>query len=256
MNSNDPIVKLELSDLSKAVQELAKNSDVKIKDIKPSSPLYQSLEMVRLISSLLYDTNHYSLVIDVIKQQPKPKVIIPGTIGGFLFGCFLDNYGDVNNHLCSSLCVDAIPPKEQDKINFCPYQIWIQQDNMFVLLNPSNGQSNQMAYIYVNPDFNGFTPADIEMFNKHGVSMAQVLHANNNQSITGVIPLSELPVEKIKPDPPSIPNIEPQVIVPITPTPVSNNSIVAWLVLLVIIIIILILVVVYLYRHKLPFGRS
>ena len=73
--------------------------------------------------ALLYDTEHYPMLVSILDSLKKGN-IGPDTVGGFLFGCFQDSYGDVVNKYCSPVCISGIQPSKADVVK-CEAQVWV-----------------------------------------------------------------------------------------------------------------------------------
>lgn len=164
---------VNFNDLNRNIQILSENSNIDINDISKYSNLQKAFDSIKYALNLYQNTDKYHIISDIIKKQYRPTIIIPGTIGSFIFGCFQNSYGDIDK-ICSILCINNIPSDEILN-NLCKYQIWIPSNNLdskYKLINISN---NNHAYIFVDSNFISFDNIDIELFKNHGVEYAQIL---------------------------------------------------------------------------------
>lgn len=247
---------INIERVKEALDNLVAHENEKIKDLPPESDLYKSYELVKLMASILYDTTHYQILLDLINTYPKPSTLIPGTIGAYLFGCFQNSYGDITNRTCSPICINAIPPGKKDGVlNYCPYQIWVQQESSngrsyVQILNASN---QPFAYVYLNKpvkdgEFTGLSKEEINHLKENGVKNIQVYAGTptdptSYRSVTDIISLND--VTEAPSDPPSSP---PGVVV--VPTrPIYFNY---WIILVVVLVIILIIALLFAYRQQIP----
>lgn len=248
--------KIDLEKVKEALNNLVAHENEKIKDLAPDSVLYKNYELVKLMASLLYDTSHYQVLIDLLNNYPQPSTLIPGTIGAYLFGCFQISYGDIINKTCSPICINSIPPSKKDGImNYCPYQIWVQQESSngrsyVQILNSSN---QPFAYIYLNTpikdgEFTGLNNDEIKHLKDNGVKNFQVYagtptNPTSYRSVTDIINLDQ------ETEAPSDPPPQPTGVVVVPTKPLYFNY---WIILVVILVIILIIALLIAYRQKIP----
>ena len=110
--------------LAKAVEMLANNHQVAIKDLSIDNDrkLYKAYLLVKAVVEALVQTDKYQLIPTLVQQQYRPTMIYPGTAGAFLFGCFQGCYGDSHKY-CSPLCISNI--NDTNKPIQCKYQVWV-----------------------------------------------------------------------------------------------------------------------------------
>jgi len=251
INSNNKVVvsRLKLEPVDQAIKNLSQHPDIKIKDLSEHKDLLKDYDLVKLTSSILYDTSHYQMLIDLISKYPKPSSVIPGTIGAYLFGCFLSSYGDLYNKTCAPVCNGSIqPPRQENHVNHCPYQIWMQQSNdgkSYVLINGSS--TRKLAYIYIrlsnNASFDGLTQEEIDTMRQNGVEVAQVYTynpeaENKYTAITDVVPINDLLVKKK-----NISASDP-------PTIIQQLPFCTWLIILMVVIAVLILGIIGVCKYR------
>lgn len=234
--ADDQLIHDELQHLHTAIEFLAKNSNLSLDTLPNSHPVYQAFETVKLGTALLYDTPHFTTITNFIDHLPQPKTIVPGTVGAFLFGCRQTSYGDVSR-LCSPLCIQNIPVdpntyRNQEQLSYCPYQVWAIKNHKLVPLNQSD---TNRAYIYVNPDFTGFTDDDLKTLKDHGIKLAQVL-----KNHTTIIPMTD--VDQLLQTSPSSPSWASS-----SPKTCNNYY---WLI--IILIVGIIIAILYFYPLKWP----
>ena len=163
--------------LRKAIQTLAENYD---------TPLEELLEYKNIVEENLENPELYT----ILGEQFRPTILKIGTAGAYLWGCDQNYYGNVSKS-CSPLCSGGISYRidenYQNEENKCQYQIWTYDKE---LKNKENILSN-MAYIYVNNNWNGFKKSDIETLKNNNVEFVSVLKTDNSKHYTE-IPMSSL----------------------------------------------------------------
>lgn len=196
--------------LAKAVEMLANNHQVAIKDLSIDNDrkLYKAYLLVKAVVEALVQTDKYQLIPTLVQQQYRPTMIYPGTAGAFLFGCFQGCYGDSHKY-CSPLCISNI--NDTNKPIQCKYQVWvnISRNNDDVdnddedrqnYAQMGNDVETDEAFIYVDDHFKYFSEADIKAFKDKGVNYAQVLKTHNSKHFTLVrmTAVDKLPTKHFK----------------------------------------------------------
>ena len=181
-------IHVDLADLEASLDLLSKNIDTIPDRVPKSDPVYIAYENVKLFISMFYGREEYPKIIEIMNKYRKPNTINPNTIGSFLFGCSQENYGDINNRLCSPLCLQSILPN--DDSSFCPYQVWILTDTTF---EPITENNSDRAFIFYNQNnqIPKFTQSQINLLRQQNVRMAQVLKTQDSIHTT-IIPMSEI----------------------------------------------------------------
>ena len=190
-------------EIRKNIDVLTENNTLKVDQLAIFDDIYKAYEYIKLFVSLPDKfegyTELYEQMISYILQSYRPSMIVPGTIGSFIFGCFQQTYGDIDQ-ACSPLCHDSIQRTAYNKSIVCTNQIWIQitpdifGDTRFVKLK--NDCKAMTAYIYVDKSFEGFTLSEITNFKKEGLSQAQVMvtHALKHHIINKMTSINSLPL--------------------------------------------------------------
>jgi len=143
------------------------------------------------------NSDDFSDIIDILKDQYHPSDIKIGTIGAGLFGCLYNYYGDISK-ACSAICINS-----PLNINSCDKQIWQQYlsevDLRFVRQHNAEWQLmdnlNPYAYIFVQDDFKYFTLTEKQHLAKHNIKHGQIFITENgkHKKLTRMLPLEQLP---------------------------------------------------------------
>ena len=198
--SKNECVQVDIADLEASIDLLNKNLDSRIEQIPRSDPVHLAYENVKLFVSMFYGRPEYPKIVEILGKYTRPGTIVPGTIGGFLYGCALDSYGDVTK-LCSPICLNSVLPDGSSE-SFCPYQVWMMNEKS---LEPLTDSLSDKAYVFAN-DFNGqtintqtvntqlkFTPHQINLLKQRGIKQIQVLITDRNTGRhSTIIQLTEL----------------------------------------------------------------
>ena len=158
-----------MEELRKAVKLLCKNHSVKLTELEDNEKLNYNYQLI---------TTYDGKLDNLLKDEFRPTVITPGTIGAFLFGCSLGTHGDAVKN-CSPLCYNNL---NYSSLQECEYQIWLQKDNG--KFSQLNSVTFGKGYIYVNENFDGFTKEDIETFKNKKLVIAEVLRSRYGKYYT------------------------------------------------------------------------
>jgi len=191
-------VKYEIDSLKlkNSLQLLAQNYNLLISQLQRDE-IYDAYIYVKDIVNKLYNTNKYEIVTNIIKQQYRPTVIYPGTLGSYLWGCFSTYYGNINNQNCSPLCINSIP--SIDKKYECYYQIW---DYTWGELRKKIDNNTDKAYIYVDDKWKGFTKDEIDMLKGNNINFITILTTENTKHYIklSMVDIHEIPIININQD--------------------------------------------------------
>lgn len=101
-----------------------------------------------------------------ISKEPRPTDIKPMTIGAFLFGASLNNYGALNKKE-SVLCYESI----NGNIKHLSSQIWVKIDGKYKKIN---NNKSEIVHIYVDDDFEYFTSEEIDLLTYNGIKRGNI----------------------------------------------------------------------------------
>ena len=101
-----------------------------------------------------------------ISKEPRPTDIKPMTIGAFLFGASLNNYGALNKKE-SVLCYESI----NGNLKHLSSQIWIKIDGKYKKIN---NNKSEIVHIYVDDDFEYFTLEEIDLLTYNGIKRGNI----------------------------------------------------------------------------------
>ncbi len=174
------MIYIDYHKLEKSISFLSKYHDDEINKLENNSRLNKKFQIVRLTVLFLLKKGNYDKIKEIISKQYRPSVIIPGTIGAFLFGCFQQIYGEIGA-TCSPLCIGSIYANK-DQQHLCKNQIWLQKydgNNRFGKIKSTTNSGK--AYIFVNDDFNGFSIAEYKAFKKAKIIKAKIMMTKNGK---------------------------------------------------------------------------
>ena len=94
-------LKIKVAELNSLVEDLRYNSDKKINRI--TGEIKVKFGQLKHLVTLLYDTNSYNILVDMVNKHFKDlETIIPGTIGAYCIGC-------ERGSECSPICAGSMP---------------------------------------------------------------------------------------------------------------------------------------------------
>jgi hypothetical protein len=182
----------DLKKLEHYVKILTNNYSVNLSKLDEHPEVQESYEIVsEKVES------HKEQITNLILKQYRPLQILPETVGGFLFGCFQQTYGDIPPE-CSPLCSSGIQNGNVLVSEKCQNQIHIQYldnaaDVRFVKLGRS---TSNRGYIFVNRDFIGFTTHEITYMRNHNLYKVEILTTidSTHHTIIKMRDLNDLPI--------------------------------------------------------------
>lgn len=197
------VIKIKLNDIKQAIANLAKHAQYPLRDLHRNAKLNRDHRLISYTVSELYHQEQYSLIIDAIEQHDKPSILIPGTLGAYLFGCLLPTYGDGERE-CSPLCIGSVPyPPSAKGTKFCDdgcnHQVWVvQRYRKHIEYVKVNASTSKSAIIYVDSQFDGFSSYQVQTFANHGIRRARVMDTteDGHHMIYQECQLSQLPMSE------------------------------------------------------------
>lgn len=156
------------------ISNLSQYPDILIKDLHKYPQLQISYDNLKSWVDKLYNTENYFLITDSINRKYRPSQLTPNSLGSFLWGCSGNYYGDVSKS-CSNLCLHSIPFLINEN---CQYQIW-KYDNV---LTKENLAKNDIAYIYTDHSWEGFSKEEKEELKNNGVKYVTTLTTENSRN--------------------------------------------------------------------------
>lgn len=117
-----------VEEIQEDIRTLSRTPDVPISGLPMTNKVYKTYSDVyrdiRALYGQLDEKDYEQDIIRFIKQLPRPEVIVPGTLGAFVFGC-LYNINPRDNPFCSPSCVGSIPPgPDTTEYLSCESQVW------------------------------------------------------------------------------------------------------------------------------------
>ena len=159
--------------------------------------LHQDHRLLNYVVGYLFHQKQYQLIVEAIETQEKPSILIPGTLGAYLFGCLLPTYGDSSKE-CSPLCIGSVPTPGINVCKDCDKQVWVlRRYNNWVSYIKVNQTNGSQGIIYVDTKFNGFHSYDIDKFSSYGMKRATIMDttSDGHHTINNECPLSALPMQ-------------------------------------------------------------
>ena len=196
-SDSESLQSLELTEIEKALDHLANNTDKSIFDSKVK-------KSYSLVEEYKEDSNALKHIVEYIDKLHRPLKIEVGTVGAYLWGCSQNYYGSVNS-ICSPLCSGSIPRNDgKHEMDSCQYQIWVYSSRKLKTEYSSKETSlskqthvfSSRAYIYVHEKWTGFTQNEIQTLKDEGILFATVLKTQHSkhQTIIQMTAIDELPI--------------------------------------------------------------
>lgn len=166
--------------------------------------------------SVLYDTTEFKDIVAPYIARRYEEIgspaLIPGTIGSYLFGCYLGDYGMDGqlSKFCTPVCAASIrQPNPNDIFMRCSEKvIWTDggETPVFVLIEDDPSQSNRgkvfIPWIGTDSSFKGLTQGAIDEIQSMGVDRIEIygqLYNNKYVMLYKESPIEDIPVtERIK----------------------------------------------------------
>lgn len=162
-NTKSGLIKNWLSSglISTEISFLAKNCKKSI--YTEQKDLRERFNRFKLYYHKLSPTDYQkSLIYTLIAKETRPTDIKPMTIGAFLFGSNLHNYGALSKKE-SILCYESVCMNE---IKLDDIQYWLLIDGKYKKINQS---TSEIGHIFVEDDFTHFKPHDIDLFARNNI---------------------------------------------------------------------------------------
>jgi hypothetical protein len=174
LNVDDELVKLELESVLGSIDLLAAHPSLRLADLHLNPEVQIAYDKVKLASSLLYDTDNYSLIARHLSTLPQPEKLLNGTVGAYLFGCVKSFYGAVDNRYCTPLCIGSLlPDKNTNPLTCCPYQVWTYENGDYTYISGTGTD----AYVYI---LNGGIPNNTDKLRLAGINNVQYYDGEYN----------------------------------------------------------------------------
>lgn len=165
-------IKRPISEIQNDIKKLSLTPDVPIGGLTHESDIYKvyvsTYSDIRLLYSKLDPCDYTNDIINFIATLPRPDIIVPGTLGAFVFGC-LYNINPKENAFCSPACAGSIPPSpEFIKHTPCESQVWTYHSGKLMY---ESGSGNEAKV------FSRDTPlmwADVVTLSKNGAKKITV----------------------------------------------------------------------------------
>ncbi len=178
--SGNKIGNLSLKDLEHAISNLLSKPDLPLEKLGKSPSLLANYQ--RLLSFEKYlDKNNFpredlEKYEKIIKKQYMPATIKQGTIGSYIYGCYYQDHGDLEQK-CSPNCIRGMKYKNIEK---CEYQIWHLKKNELIWLN-KKPRPPIRAYLYVEDDFEGLTREHLKDMENQKVNSIVIFKRDNDR---------------------------------------------------------------------------
>lgn len=201
--NNVKVEPVKFTDLQNDINLLVANRMMVLDEVQYGDKKVQkALDNVKLAVNMLYDTPQYeniSYMISKAKKKLSNLDIKPQTVGAYLFGCNLDNYGDVKSSQNSGLCAGGSVPNKV-KLNSNHYIFYHNGDVLKLLSSPGSNAKKPDVLLYVEPQFKGLTQLQLETIKKevgsNKINSVLVYHTvgSKHQLVETYSDLSKIPI--------------------------------------------------------------
>lgn len=136
-------------------------------------PLYYHIDLEKLREKGFIDTD---ILVKEKDSLPKPSTMEIDTLGSYIFGCDLANYGDIGGE-CSLFCMNSLF-HEDSGYNSCDHQVWSYFEGK---LEQRQKAVSKHAYIFINRNgedqflFKGLSMNAIHELSSKGVERASLI---------------------------------------------------------------------------------
>lgn len=166
--------------------------------------------------SVLYDTTEFNELVAPYLSKRYNEIgtpaLIPGTIGSYLFGCYLSDYGLEGqlSKFCTPVCAASIrqPNPSGTSMRCSEKVIWTDggETPVFILIEDDPSQSNRgkvfIPWIGIETSFQGLTRGAIDEIQAMGVDKIEIygqLYNNKYVKLMSETLIDDIPiVERIK----------------------------------------------------------
>lgn len=181
-------------------------------DIKTPGTHYIARQYKSLVSqiAILYDMEIFERILAPYIQQKyeeinKP-VLIPGSIGSYIFGCYLENYGPENlSRFCTPICAASIrvPNRSGAALRCRQKVIWTDggETPVFILIEDTLKDTHSAKVFIPWPDrqtnFLGLTQGAIQEIKSFDVDIVQIygqLPENTYIVLMDITPIQKVPI--------------------------------------------------------------
>jgi hypothetical protein len=172
-----------------------------VKDIPIANLKSQDLDDFSAISnniSTLYGSDGYNLLFKEIQQKfPQDNAVKPGTVAGYLMGCFVPSsfkYGSS----CSLACLTGAPNfYDSAEIMPCNRNVYVAPfEGDYNLTKLTSGTDEpDTALVYIQPPFQGFSTKEVEFLKSEGVNkviFSYYDHKNQEYFTSESLPFSKI----------------------------------------------------------------
>jgi len=146
-------IKAQIKDLERLIVRMKENATQGVTEL--SGTLKDDYNKLRNLVALLYNTEAYQLLWDLIVKHFTSLKVTPGTLGAYCGGCLTvsEGTGEVGEgcNACSATCAGSIPPKLPEW-SICDNSVIIGVPNgpnhSFSLTHQSNPDHHHYVFIY------------------------------------------------------------------------------------------------------------
>lgn len=215
---------IDVNDIESSLSHLSAHSNTRINEAPKEFE-----EFVNTVN-VLYNTEFYPVVYDLITKYFSPDEVIPGTVKAYMAGCLN------NPSPCSSTCAGSAPATTE--FTPCEHKVVIAVEEEKFLFTVTHSADSSKALVYVAydcyEDFSGFSEEDLLCLKNLGITEAKLM-GNKDTQLCDFLPLEELK-KKTKKE-----AAVPQLVNTVQyPQNIVNNNWVYWIILGIIILLVLI----------------
>jgi hypothetical protein len=201
LTEGDTKITIDMTDIEKRLLQLREHVDEFIIDLSDDNRANH--DYIRTARRALGVTavSHIDEIITRIFKDV--TVVMPGTVGAYYIGCFIDSTSFTGTVGCSAHCAGSISPSENTMgWEACKYTCFIYTPQNFISLNETSDITQSYIFIRDTIDFKGFTDGEIKNLKNFGVQKAKLVKYVNSAKYTdmtsGFVDLENLPHVKVE----------------------------------------------------------
>jgi hypothetical protein len=134
--------------LQQDIDTLVANRNTPLSDLEKNPKLKNIYHSFKSSSDMLFNTDCYPQIWKMVENSKKrigKCDVQPETVGSFLFGCGLDNYGDVKSKDDSPFCVNSM--KKNNRFDFKNFIFVKTDDELKLFSRPDNKKDKKVKVL-------------------------------------------------------------------------------------------------------------
>jgi len=155
--NNIKIEEFDLKKLQHNLDILIANRNIQLNELDyKNKEVKRAFNRFKMCVDAVYDSKYFNQVwklVDNSRKRLSNLTVEPNTIGAYLFGCMLNDYGDVKDKSQSVLCINSI--SNNRTYNYKNFIYYLNgNDELTSLLTPNKKSKSVDVLIYVDENFN------------------------------------------------------------------------------------------------------